>query len=169
MFFPCCLVFLLTAGAVLMDLATGRIPNFWLCSGWLCGLLYQCLTAGKQGAGRFAAGSLLPLVLLWGLFYFRMLGAGDVKLLSVLGGIMGVPAVLSCIIWSMIFGAVLSAGVLIICGNFLQRLKYFTTYFKIYRRTGQRTPYRRAGERPENIHFSVAVLMGALLWIGGFY
>jgi len=98
-----------------------------------------------------------------------MIGAGDIKLLSVLGGIMGVPDILICMIWSVIFGAVLSAAILIICGDLSRRLTYFTNYFKLYFRTGKRIPYRREGSRPEHIHFSVPVLMGVLLWIGGFY
>lgn len=169
MFFAYCLVLLLAVGAAGMDLRTQRIPNIWLCCGWLSGLGHQFLTDQIWGIGRFAAGSILPIVLLWILFSFRMIGAGDIKLLSVLGGIMGVPAILACVIWSVIFGAVLSAALLIVCGNFRQRLKYFTSYFKIYFRTGKRVPYRMEGSRPEHIHFSVPVLMGALLWIGGFY
>lgn len=169
MFLSYCLVLLLAAAAALMDLRRERIPNAWLCLGWASGFGFQYLTAQGQGMKHFAAGSLLPVILLWGLFHFRMLGAGDIKLLSVLGGFMGIPAILSCVIWSVIFGAVLSAGVVIICGDLPQRLNYFTNYLKTYLRTGKRVPYRKEGSRPEHIHFSVAVLMGALLWTGGFY
>ena len=169
MFFPYCLVLLSAVGAVILDLRTQKIPNIWLCLGWMGGLGYQYLTAQGQGMKHFAAGSLLPVILLWVLFYFRMLGAGDIKLLSVLGGIMGTPAILLCVIWSVIFGAVLSVGVIIICGDLMQRLHYFTNYLKTYLHTGKRVPYRKEGSRTEHIHFSVAILMGALLWIGGFY
>ena len=169
MVFRYCLVLLLTVGAAGMDLRTQKISNIWLCGGWLSGLGHQFLTDQIRGLGSFAAGSFLPAALLWILFLFRMIGAGDIKLLSVLGGIMGVPDILICMIWSVIFGAVLSAAILIICGDLSRRLTYFTNYFKLYFRTGKRIPYRREGSRPEHIHFSVPVLMGVLLWIGGFY
>lgn len=169
MLFDDCLALLFAVGAAGMDLQTQKIPNIWLCCGWMSGLGYQFLTNQIQGIEGFAAGSLLPVALLWILFIFRMIGAGDIKLLSVLGGIMGVPAILSCLVWSVIFGAVLSAAILIICGDLPQRLNYFTNYFKLYFQTGKRVPYRMEGSRPEHIHFSVPILMGTLLWIGGFY
>ena len=169
MVFRYCLGLLLVSGAACADLCIRRIPNFWICLGWLCGIGYQYLTLQGQGVKHFAAGSLLPVILLWMLFYFRMLGAGDIKLLSVLGGFMGAPAVLFCVIWSVIFGAVLSVGVVILCGDLPRRLTYFTNYFKTYLCTGEKVPYRAEGDRAEHIHFSVAVLMSMLLWIGGFY
>ena len=142
MVFRYCLVLLLTVGAAGMDLRTQKISNIWLCCGWLSGLGHQFLTDQIRGLGSFAAGSFLPAALLWILFLFRMIGAGDIKLLSVLGGIMGVPDILICMIWSVIFGAVLSAAILIICGDLSRRLTYFTNYFKLYFRTGKRIPYR---------------------------
>ena len=84
--------------------AAEEIANVWLAAGWAAGFWIQ-LSPGGRGAAAFAAGSLLPLALLAVLFWFRMLGAGDIKLLSALGGLMGASAVLQCIFWSFLFGS----------------------------------------------------------------
>ena len=162
------LALILALGAVEMDLRSHRIANGWLAAGWATGLWVQ-LSPGGKGADAFAAGSLLPLALLAVLFWFRMLGAGDIKLLSVLGGLMGASAVLQCIFWSFLFGAVFSIGMISACGSWSQRLSYFLNYVKQYLATKTRVPYRKANEGAECLHFSVPVLMGTLLWIGGFY
>ena len=82
---------------------------------------------------------------------------------------MGAKAIRSCVFWSVIFGAVISVMILCVCGCWLQRLLYFTDYIKRYLTTKTRKPYRLKGQRQEHFHFSVPVLMGVLLWIGGFY
>lgn len=162
------LALILALGAVEMDLRSRRIANAWLAAGWAVGFWIQ-LSPGGRGAAAFAAGSLLPLALLAVLFWFRMLGAGDIKLLSALGGLMGASAVLQCIFWSFLFGAVFSIGILSACGSWSQRLSYFFHYIKEYLTTKTRVPYRKGNEGAECLHFSVPVLMGTLLWIGGFY
>jgi Flp pilus assembly protein, protease CpaA len=106
---------------------------------------------------------------------FHMLGAGDIKLLSAVGGFLGVPAILKCMIVSFLSGAVLSIGIILVCGNLPQRLtkffNYFQTYFtkRKYQKKTEPVPYYDGKWGMECIHFSVPVLMGVLLWIGGFY
>ena len=164
-----CLALIVALGSAEMDLRSQKISNGWLLTAMLLGFLYQCFDPGGKGPSEFAAGSITPVLLLGGLFYFRMLGAGDIKLLSALGGIMGDKAIRSCVLWSVIFGAVISVMILCVCGCWLQRLLYFTDYIKRYLTTKTRKPYRLKGQRQEHFHFSVPVLMGVLLWIGGFY
>lgn len=158
-----------TTAAVCMDLNRQKIDNRWIALGWLGGFSYQFVRDGLKGAGIFFLGSIVPILLLYLLFWFRMLGAGDIKLLSVLGGFMGPMSILICIGYSLVFGAVLSLAVLILCGNFLSRLRYFTGYLKRITVTKQVVPYMVRGKRMENIHFTVPVLMGVLLFAGGVY
>lgn len=77
--------------------------------------------------------------------------------------------VLFCIFYSFILGAILSLAFLITCGNFLQRFSYFSDYISTFLKTKKRVPYYFTGARPENIHFTVPVLMGVMLYAGGFY
>ena len=155
--------------AVCMDLKREKIDNRWIAVGWVLGFTYQLVQRGLPGVGIFLAGAAVPILLLYLLFYFRMIGAGDVKLLSVLGGFMGPVSVAVCAGISLVFGAVLSLGVLILCGNLVPRLRYFTGYFIQLMTTKKVAPYMVRGRRMENIHFSVPVLMGILLFAGGYY
>ncbi len=166
---PGCLALWVAVGAVGMDLQSQRISNGWILVAGILGFCYQFFYPGGRGALAYVAGFSLPLLILWIFFRFRMLGAGDIKLLSVLGGIMGREAILPCMFWSLLFGAMFSVAILSICGSWLSRLLYFTDYIRKYVTTGIREPYRSRREEAEHLHFSVPVLMGVLLWMGGFY
>ena len=102
-----CLVLTVATGAVWMDLRTRRIANEWIITAWIAGLVTQLIRYGAAGAGIFLFGMLFPILALYILFYFHMLGAGDIKLLSAVGGFLGVPAILKCMIVSFLSGAVL--------------------------------------------------------------
>ena len=117
-----CLLLTVATGAVWMDLRTRRIANEWIITAWIAGLVTQLIRYGTAGAGIFLFGMLFPILALYILFYFHMLGAGDIKLLSAVGGFLGVPAILKCMIVSFLSGAVLSIGIILVCGNLPQRL-----------------------------------------------
>ena len=152
-----------------------RIAKVRIITAWIAGLVTQLIRYGAAGAGIFLFGMLFPILALYILFYFHMLGAGDIKLLSAVGGFLGVPAILKCMIVSFLSGAVLSIGIILVCGNLPQRLtkffNYFQTYFtkRKYQKKTEPVPYYDGKWGMECIHFSVPVLMGVLLWIGGFY
>ena len=97
-----CLVLTVATGAVWMDLRTRRIANEWIITAWIAGLVTQLIRYGAAGAGIFLFGMLFPILALYILFYFHMLGAGDIKLLSAVGGFLSVPAILKCMIVSFL-------------------------------------------------------------------
>lgn len=161
--------FCIASGGVFMDLCYGKVWNGWIGLSWILGLCCQLWNRGPKGIPVFAAGAALPIAVLYLLFQFRMLGAGDIKLLSALGGIMGAGGVWKCILCSFLLGAVISAWILVVCGNLKERILYFLHYLLNYRRTGSRVPYIRRGERMENFHFTVPILLAVMLYMGGFY
>lgn len=159
-----------TSASVCMDLKNEKISNMWILFGWCTGLIYQIFLKGPGRIPYFLYGSAMPVMFLFILFSARMLGAGDIKLLSVIGGLMGPFTVFKCILYSFLCGAVLSAAILIFCGGLKNRFQYFFSYFQQCFQLKKRIPYRLEGRnRPEHLHFSVAILMGVLLWIGGIY
>jgi prepilin peptidase CpaA len=163
------ILFAMAYSAVVCDLKSERIPNEGICLFWGTGLIFQIITEGFQGLGNGMAGAFLPLMTLAGLFFFRMIGAGDIKLLSALGSVMGPAVVLKCMVLSFFFGALLSAAILIDTKTLIIRLRYFTEYFRnLYTRKSV-VPYCKKGKRLENIHFSVPVFMAVMLHMGGFY
>lgn len=162
-------VLLFSSGAVCMDLLKQRVSNVWIGLGWCLGLVYWLNARGTAGLRIFLLGAALPVLALYSLFYFRMLGAGDIKLFSVLGGFLGWKVILRGMVLSFLIGGVFSAVFLLMCGNWFQRMQYLLQYLCEYGKTGKVVPYRKAGERPENFHFTIPILLGMILYAGGYY
>ena len=163
------LALFLSAGAVCTDLFTEKVPNEWIWLGLGIGAGYQLHARGLDGLPLFLKGMLLPLLLLFPLFLFRMMGAGDIKLLSVLGGLLGTGTILRSMICSCLLGALLSFAFLMACGNLSERLSYFLRYIRACSRNRRFIPYMKPGSRAEHFHFTVPVFLGIMLYAGGFY
>lgn len=160
----------MAAVAVVMDVRRAKVDNGWILFCLGTGLAARILKDGFGAVPDFLTGAALPVVLLGGLFVLRMLGPGDIKLLSALGGILGTGRILKCIICSMFIGAGISAAILISNGNISQRFLYFIQYIRELAETGERKPYYRTGMTPlENFHFTVPVFLSVVLYAGGVY
>jgi prepilin peptidase CpaA len=118
---------LLTASSF-SDLRFYRIPNYLIVSGWLMGLAFRLSAGGVSGLwdGLFciAAG----IVLLFPVYLLNGMGAGDVKLLSVICGIYGLA------FWArttVVFAVLSAAGSLVHMIRkkcFVHRFRYFFRY-----------------------------------------
>ncbi|MDO4490647.1 MAG: prepilin peptidase [Lachnospiraceae bacterium] len=155
--------------AMLQDLSGRRISNWFLLAGWLSGGVLALGQSLPGGLLQYLGGALLPLVLLFILFYFRMMGAGDIKLLSVLGGFLGIQASLSLLIGSFLAGAVISVVLLSVTGSWFRRFRFFYRYVCNYRATGLRIPYRPEGGSIAEVHFAVPVFVAVVLLKGGVF
>lgn len=161
---------LIVAGvAVLMDLRTAKVDNGWILFSLCTGCFYRLLRQGFAGLLPFFLGVCFPLLLLGILFCFRMLGPGDIKVFCVLGGLLGIRRISCCMLYALFFGGVLSLFLLLTYGDIRQRFHYFFRYIQDLMLTGEAKPYLRKGMAPENIHFTVPILMSILLYAGGFY
>lgn len=163
------LLFTIAGGGLLMDLLQEKVDNRLICLGFGSGLILDIFYSGFSGILHFFSGAFIPLVCLLPLFYFRMLGGGDIKLLSVLGGILGCPKVFLLLLFAFLAGAVLSLAFLISCGNLRERISYFISYFYSCRERGSWTPYRKKGLEPENFHFTISIFVGIILVTGGVF
>ena len=154
--------------AVCCDLRSRRIPNPLIAAGLLLGVSWQWSAKGPPGLLEFTLGALLPLILLGVLHYFRMLGAGDVKLLVAVGGVLGPAGSLKCIWLSFLIAAVFSIAVLIKHRILIRRLKYFFQYIQNYFQTKTWIPYIEQTENPAYIHFSIFIFLSTLFILKGF-
>lgn len=154
---------LLTGIAVLDDLHRGKISNGIIVTGLLWGAVYQLLAVGILGITCFLGGLLLPLLLLAGLYYFRMIGAGDMKLLAVIGGFLGPIEGLSCMVVSIFLGGLISLVIMIRQHNFGQRMFCLVEYVSDYSRNKEWKPYLKEVGAEGRFCFSVPVFL-AVLW-----
>jgi prepilin peptidase CpaA len=116
--------------AVVSDLRRRRIPNALVLYGLLTGLALQAfapagaglLQDGGQGLGPALAGGLAGLALFLPMWLLRILGAGDVKLMAVVGVWLGTAAVLQAALWTLLAGGVLALVMAVASGTLRQVL-----------------------------------------------
>lgn len=128
-------------------------------------MIYNLYAFQLIGLQRWFFGSILPILLLGILFLFRVLGAGDIKLFSVIGGFFGPQFVLRTIVTAFFIGAVLSVIQLIRYQNLMYRLQYLAKFISEFLKDKKLKPYyipERDG-RQCVIHFTVAIVCAVIL------
>lgn len=95
------------------DWRSGRIYNWLTLPGMLAGFLAQCGLFGWSGAadsfgGWLAAGGLMVVALA----LFPHVGGGDVKLMAMLGAMLGVEAGLETLLWTCAVAMIAALGIL---------------------------------------------------------
>lgn len=155
-------------GAGLTDLRFGKVYNWWLLLGTAAGIC--CRGAGfLTDAGVI----LLPLFLL---FRFRMMGAGDGKLMAVTAGYLGLEAGTQAIAAGLAVGALWSLYRLWYGGSYRTRFIYFSAYFmRVFQNKKMEAYDSLAGVDAEHrIPLAACLAAGGMLYlalralIGGF-
>ena len=169
MFLPALSVFALCLVSAGTDLRARRVPNIWLALHAVFALLLRVGRGEVQPIPAALTAAVIPFLLLFPLFLIRAVGAGDIKLLMVIGLYIGRPAVLHCLLWSFLFAGVFALPVLFFPARRRARFSYLFSYFRSYLKSGRRRPYIPDPASPDTVHMTIPVLMSVLLWIGGFY
>lgn len=157
--------------AALADFKTDRIPNGFIILGTGIGIL---------GGLRYHTDLLQPVfsmllafLLMYPLFKIGALGAGDVKVFMMIGSFMNKKELLAVMVSTFIIGAVFSLIKLFTEHNGRERIEYFLSYISEVARTGHWKIY---GEhmlqdyqlyRKNKIHFTVPILFGVVMKLGG--
>ncbi|NBW00425.1 MAG: hypothetical protein EBR85_01690 [Betaproteobacteria bacterium] len=90
------------------DIAQRRVPNSLIIGGLIVALSLAAFS-GWSGLGRMALGSAAALVVLLPVYASGMMGAGDIKLISVVGGFLGLHHFLFALLCIFIAGGLVSA------------------------------------------------------------
>ena len=157
----------LTAIGTAADLIGGKIPNGLIAAGLLCGAAGQAISSRGGGTCLLACGRGASGPAFRGPVLARMIGAGDVKLLCVIGGFLGPVPCFFCMLRAILFGGIISAFLVVKRHNLFVRLFYFRTYITQLLKTGQWSPYRRENDGDGQFCFSVPILLGLLTMLGG--
>lgn len=131
--------------AVVTDLRETRISNRLITSGLILGLAFRIVGAGVAGVVHFLVNISIPVIFLFLLFQLRVLGAGDIKLFSVIAGFLTIRQTLYVMIAAFVAGGAIGMAKLL--------------YLRVT--TG------RFGEGRTLIHFSTAILIGYLFVVWG--
>lgn len=158
---------LLLTIAVATDITSGRISNRLICLGIVTGFFFRIWESGARGLFSSVIQIIIPVVVLFLLFLMRALGAGDIKLFSMIGSIWSFQVLYYCMIFSFLVGAVLSLVRLLYQKNLFTRLIYFCRYVQEAFETRSIKTYDRQSDGKQNIiHFSIAIMTGFCITMG---
>ena len=93
--------------AVYTDMTQTRISNRLIVLGLLTGFLFCIVGEESAGVFIFLINIFIPVVLLYLLFQMRALGAGDIKLFSMLGAFISTKELLKVMVLAFVVGSML--------------------------------------------------------------
>lgn len=94
--------------ATFIDLRERRIPNWLVVTGMATGLLFHLLMSNGQGVIFALSGVAVGIGVLFPLYVMRAMGAGDVKLMGMIGTFVGASSVLGVLLATLAAGGVLA-------------------------------------------------------------
>lgn len=162
----------LLATAAYTDVRSYRIPNWLTGFGILVGLLlsvwnvkhplHDLLFAfGGIAVGLFA---LLPLYLV------RMLGAGDVKLMAMVGAFLGLPGTLHALAFVLVTGGLVAIAYALsrrVGRQVLENVKQITTSVALAAMTGAPTNGLAGFQSAGRIPYGVSICLGTFAYVVG--
>jgi prepilin peptidase CpaA len=175
---PAILLAGLLLGAVWHDVRSRRIPNRLVFSGALAGLLLNAvlpagaglLTAAPGALGFWPAlgGLVVGLALLLPMYALKALGAGDVKLMAMVGAFVGPQTVFFCLLASLLAGGVLALAVVAFHGTLRQvgSNSYHMALNRFMRAIAAQRPDIDAPVVPSGkLPYAIAIASGTLLYL----
>lgn len=176
--FPAALLGSLLMLAVYHDVRSRRIPNRLVFFGAVVGLVLNTLL--PAGAGFFTSspgalgllsalgGLALGLALLMPMYAIKALGAGDVKLMAMVGAFVGPQAVFFCMLSSLLAGGVLALGVAT-CNGTLRQVSsnsYHLVLSSLLRAVTAQRPDIDAPAAPSGkLPYAIAIASGTVIYL----
>jgi len=159
-----CLLFL----AARADVRTGKVSNRLIVQGLFLGFIRNLGECGWNGSFHFLLQVSVPVFMFYLFYLMHALGAGDIKLFSVVSSCIGLRGLVNVIVYSFLVGAVFSIVLLARNKNLYSRLAYFSNYVRTALYTKSIIKYDHESDGKKNfIHFSVAVFFGFVIYLGG--
>lgn len=156
------------------DYRTRKIYNKYTYPALLVGLVCHTIVFGLDGllAGLLAA--VVMLVIGLGLLMFNLIGAGDIKLLIVVGAFLGGQGLAEVVFYSILAGAVGGLINATLNGYLIQMLRNMGRFFRsvyrmvVYRSSTMWEPFEK--DERSWIPFAIAILGGGILtWTDAMY
>jgi prepilin peptidase CpaA len=114
----------MVSAAAWADLRTRKIPNWITVPGALLGFALQVWYGGLHGAAASLEGAALGLGIFIALFIAGGMGAGDVKLFSAVGALVGPQALVLVFVFTGLLGGIAAGVVSIRRGHLRSALPY---------------------------------------------
>ena len=142
--------------AVVQDITSMRISNRLIIMGLFLSMAFGIVLGGMPRIIQVLLNISIPVYLI------GVLGAGDIKLFSVIGGFTNLKILTDCVLAAFVAGAVIAVLKMLYMRNL--RISLFKA--QVFLRelfSGKFSSYRNGWVQEQNLmHFSVAVLLGML-------
>lgn len=160
-------LFILITLALISDIKTYKIKNVIVLSFIIMGLVTNFYLNGITGLISSLWGVIVPVLLLIILYFLRMLGAGDIKLFSAIGAIMGIEFVVYTITYSFVCGGVIALIIMLVRKNAKERLQHLFYYIKNCIMTFSLQPYTDFKNKKDGakFRFAYAIACGVVVCI----
>lgn len=154
------ILFVLLVICFITDVRKNKIYNVVLLPFILLGLAFNFIFNGTSSGVSSVFGGFLPIILFAPFFIMRMFGAGDIKLFSTIGFLMGLRFCVNNIIYSFIAALFISVIIIMFRRNFFKRMRYFFQFFLNIVLTQNISEYEKGnGKFP----FAIAIFLGTVL------
>ncbi len=108
------ILFIILLLCILSDLRTSKIRNIYTVSAIIAGVAINTYFSGIYGLKESIKGSILPVLILGIFFCAKLIGAGDIKLYSSIGAVLGIDFVILAAVYSFLICGLYSLVILII-------------------------------------------------------
>jgi prepilin peptidase CpaA len=158
-------VVILTAIALASDIRHYKIRNKLTFTFMIIGLVTGFVLDGTDGLFDSFLGIAAPFVILILLYALRMLGAGDIKLFSAIGAVLGFREVIQIMAYSFLAGGVIAAIIVIAGKNAKRRFLYMFNYLKCTFLSKSIQPYTDFEQKDDKFKMAYAIGCGVIIFI----
>lgn len=160
---PFAFLFAALVCAGIYDLRYYRLPNWLTLPGWVVGPALHFLLTGSDGLLAALAGLVLGLALGLPFWLCGWMGAGDIKLIALVGGFVGFPLIFPVLLAIALCGGVLALLALAWRGHFFAALSRLGTSLG-FTLSNRQLVYIEpaAGEREVRMPYAIAIAAGTV-------
>ena len=153
----------LTLGmAVYTDWREHKIYNRLLVPAFCIALLLNTFQGGFLGLTSSLMGATIGFALLLLPYFMGGMGAGDVKLLAVIGAFGGASFVFTSFLYGAIIGGLISVFLLVRCGALGNTLKHFLLFLPILQKP-KNFSETMINARQEKFPYGIAIALGTVI------
>ncbi len=152
---------------VITDVRKRLIYNKVIFPALILSFLLHLFFNGWSGLGTSLLGFLIGFGILLIPYFMGGMGAGDVKLLALIGALKGPAFVVNTSIYMALLGGVIALGILIFSGGAVKRFRYYISWLYA-KKSGLKVPLALTKESMKTSYpYGVAIAGGAILSIVG--
>lgn len=153
--------------AAVIDIKSKRIPNKLVLAGMILSIISQVLIE-KNGIVEWASGFLTGFAIFFPFYFLRIMGAGDVKLVAVVGGFVGTVAATKVILFTLVAGGVLAIITAIYTGvlrKTLENVRFMVTHAAVKALQKESLKIDSLNIATSKMPYGLAIALGTLTYL----